>query len=158
MSYFSSLAQVKEEHYSAIITLLLSKVNDCYRYMSDVADLTANGGDVLAYLCKVNSDSLTLQRAATTHNTVIDIALQRYLIETAMSNITLEVDIDSMENLSNETTLQVLSALKSCFKAVFLSKKEKHILLTIEAHDQCVIIAASTSDNRIFTQKIAIAE
>jgi len=147
------------KHLKASKEILWGILYDAYRCFDDLSELATdkNNFDIIAkYLQKLRVSLPNYRQFITVNNEAVDLVLQRYMLEAATLHIVVDVDMDSLERLSAQSTLSVIKALESLFAKILAARPGSHLLLCIKAGGDCVRIYASHVEKPVFDRTMRL--
>ena len=142
-----------------ITEMLFIKLNTINRYINEIYNLSIDNEKAILipeYIENINKDELDSCRFVSIKNDIVDVVLRRYMMEAAMRNITVDFDIDPLENLSITSVIKVIEALEKCFSIIFESRPKSCFFIYIKNRESYMHICSDNNNKRIFDEKVNI--
>ena len=143
------------EHHEATVEMLWNKIYDSFRYLNDIAGLTTDS-NVLEYLDNINREEPDYRQEITVCNKNIDFVLRRYMLEAAMLSVSVDYHVEPLEDISTETTIEIMKALGKCFEKIFDYRDSPRAFLHVKVMDDRVRIYAEKVESLVFDEELML--
>ena len=86
----------------------------------------------------------------------MDVILQHCALEASMQNIVFDFDVDSLEDVSEDSKMYITEVLEDVYATVISQRSGSKVFLAIKKQDTEVSISVSCNDKNIFKSLIIV--
>ena len=153
------LSDLLLKHQTATTEMLWEKLNTAYRHLNDLTSLATdsnNNGIIVKYLGNIGKTEPDVRQFVSVKHTDIDLVLRRFMLESALLRLTIDVDFDMLANLSIEYTIKAIKAIENCFAKIHRCRPKTHVFLHIKDKKDCIHIWADTARGCVFEERVSL--